>query len=150
MIVTIAGNGAYRFSGDGGPAKDATISRPSGLAVDASGNVYISESTNRIRKVSPEGTISTFAGNGTCCYSGDGGVATKAQLNAPGALAFDRSARVVKKDFAPELPGVYEVRVIVPDVSGDTVPVVITAAGQTSPAVRMAVRYSAGSQRIAN
>jgi len=62
-ITTIAGNGKAGFSGDGGRGTRAQLSIPSGVAVDAKGNVYIADtSNNRVRKVSPGGTITTFAG----------------------------------------------------------------------------------------
>lgn len=80
-ITTIAGNGIQGFSGDGGPATAASLNTPIAVAVDASGNVFVSDSGNvRIRKIAPDGTITTFAGNGTEGYSGDGGPATRASL----------------------------------------------------------------------
>ncbi len=81
-ITTVAGTGAgsYRFSGDGGPATNASLNYPDGVAVDAPGNIYIADAlNNRIRKVS-NGTISTVAGNGAVGFSGDGGPATGASL----------------------------------------------------------------------
>src|SRR5438094_666299 len=87
IISTIAGNGTRGFNGDGGPATAAQVN-PSGLAVDAAGNLYIAGSA-RVRKVTPDGIISTVAGNGTPGFSGDGGPATSAQLNGPAALAVD-------------------------------------------------------------
>ncbi len=90
VIATIAGNGVAGFGGDNGPAPSAELHQPAGVAVDAAGNVYISDSVNaRVRRVS-NGVISTVAGNGTCCsVSGDGGLATNAQLIAPTGLALD-------------------------------------------------------------
>jgi len=87
-ISTFAGNGNDGFSGDGGPATSAEINFPEGVAVDSQGNLYIADSNNlRVRKVTPDGTISTVAGNGTGGYSGDGGPATSAELNYPDAVA---------------------------------------------------------------
>jgi uncharacterized protein (TIGR03437 family) len=89
-IVTVAGNGDPTFGGDGGPAAAAGLSGPRGVAVDTAGNLYIADTGhNRIRKVTPDGTIVTIAGNGTCCYSGDGGSAATAQLNVPWGLWVD-------------------------------------------------------------
>src|SRR5947209_8409144 len=83
-ISTIAGTGTAGFSGDGGPATSATLMAPTGVAVDAGGDVFIADVNNgRIRKVTPDGLISTFAGTGTAGFSGDGGQATSAQLNNP-------------------------------------------------------------------
>src|SRR5258708_6907746 len=81
-IWTIAGNGTACSTspacGDGGPATSAQLNTPQGVAVDAAGNVYITDaSDNEVRKVSPSGTISLFAGDGAACSTpaacGDGG-----------------------------------------------------------------------------
>jgi len=89
-INTIVGNGTLGFSGDGGAATSAELNRPTGLAIDGSGNIYIADSiNNRIRVAKSGGNISTFAGNGGYSYSGDGGAATSAQLNAPHSVAAD-------------------------------------------------------------
>ncbi|HXM41748.1 MAG TPA: hypothetical protein VN924_10870 [Bryobacteraceae bacterium] len=89
-ITTFAGNGIQGFSGDGGPATSAELNGPYRVTVDLAGNVYIPDSSNcRIRKVSPDGTITTIAGNGFQGYSGDGGPATSASLTYPEAVAFD-------------------------------------------------------------
>jgi uncharacterized protein (TIGR03437 family) len=89
-ITTIAGNGMYRFSGDNGSARFASLNSPSALALDSAGNFYIADSlNNRIRKIASDGTITTMAGNGFSGYSGDGGPATAATLNGPGGLALD-------------------------------------------------------------
>jgi len=80
-IITVAGNGAPGFSGDGGPATAAALNFPTGVAVDAAGNVFIADRNNqRIRKVDAAGIIATVAGSGTTGYSGDGGPATAASL----------------------------------------------------------------------
>ena len=108
LILTIAGNGSPGFSGDGGPAISAQLNRPSGIAVDAVGNVYISDSSNsRIRKVSPDGVIVTVAGIGVCCVSvagvidlGDGGPAALAQLNQPMGLVTDAAGNLYIADTA--------------------------------------------------
>jgi uncharacterized repeat protein (TIGR01451 family) len=89
-ITTVAGNGTYGYSGDGGAATSAAMRDPWGLAVDAAGNLYIADRYNlRIRMVSTSGTITTVAGNGNCCYSGDGGPATRAELYDPAGVAVD-------------------------------------------------------------
>jgi len=98
-IVTIAGNGTAGYSGDGGPATSAELYDPFGVAVDSSGNVFIADSSNnRIREVFLNGTIVTFAGNGTAGYSGDGGPATSAQLYFPYGVAVDSSGNVFIAD----------------------------------------------------
>jgi len=89
-ITSVAGNGTPGWSGDGGAATSAQLGTYLHIAVDATGNLYIADNENhRIRKVATDGTISTFAGNGTQGFSGDGGAATSAQLNSPGGIAFD-------------------------------------------------------------
>ncbi len=89
-INTIVGNGTLGFSGDGSAATSAELNRPTGVAVDGSGNIYIADSlNNRIRVVKSGGSISTFAGNGGYSYSGDGGPATSAQMNSPHGVAAD-------------------------------------------------------------
>ena len=93
IITTVAGNGTQGYSGDGGAAISSELDEPDGVAVDASGNLYIADlANNRIRKVAVgTGIISTVAGNGTAGYSGDGGAATSAELNYPYGVAVDAS-----------------------------------------------------------
>jgi uncharacterized protein (TIGR03437 family) len=100
-ISTVAGNGTTGYSGDGGPAASAEINGASGLGVvtDTAGNLYIADyGNNRIRKVTPTGTISTVAGNGTAGFSGDSGAATSAALHGPGGIAIDSSANLYIAD----------------------------------------------------
>ena len=94
-ITAFAGTGAFGFSGDGGPATSARLNEPHGVAVDRQGNVYIAdEGNNRVRKVSPGGTITTIAGTGTGGCAGDGGKATSAQLSFPAGVAVDGQGNV--------------------------------------------------------
>ena len=102
IITTFAGNGNVSVPlGDGGPAIAAAVNRPIGLAFDAQGNLYVSEtSSSRVRKITPEGTITLFAGqavenNG---FSGDGGPATAAQLNGPLGLVADQFGNIFIAD----------------------------------------------------
>ncbi len=90
-ITTVAGNGTDAFSGDGGPATDASLQDPSGVAVDNAGNLFIADLTNqRVRRVdATTGIITTVAGNGTRGFSGDGGPATSASLRDPSGVAVD-------------------------------------------------------------
>lgn len=90
IISTVAGNGRREFCGDGGPAVQACLSDPKGMVLDKAGNLFIADRGNhRIRRMTPFGEISTAAGTGTAGFSGDGGLATQAMLNAPGGVAID-------------------------------------------------------------
>jgi hypothetical protein len=87
-ITTVAGTGVPGFSGDGGPAAQAQISSPRGIASLPGGGFLIPDSDNqRIRRVAPDGTITTVAGDGVRGFSGDGGPATQAELNEPFGVA---------------------------------------------------------------
>jgi uncharacterized protein (TIGR03437 family) len=95
-ITTVAGNGSAGYTGDGGPATNAQLSAPRGIALDSAGNLYIADrNNNRIRKVFG-GTITTVAGGGASL--GDGGAATGAQLNQPSAVALDSSGNLYIAD----------------------------------------------------
>ena len=114
-IQTVAGNGTFAFSGDGGPATSASLAQPVAVSVDTLGNIFIADlSNNRIREViAATGNINTIAGSGptistdTCdpgtaasgpCFSGDGGPATSAQLYLPGGVLVDGSGNVFIAD----------------------------------------------------
>jgi sugar lactone lactonase YvrE len=98
-ISTIAGNGQANFGGDGGAATSAQLSYPNGIAVDHTGNIYIADLlNNRVRVVTPTGTINTYAGNGIPGFGGDGGAATNAELNQPSGLAIDSSGNLYIAD----------------------------------------------------
>jgi uncharacterized protein (TIGR03437 family) len=98
-ITTVAGSGTPGFTGDGGAATSAQINGPFGVAVDSSGNLYIADTGNEVvRKVSPDGTISTVAGTGTRGYLGDGGAARDAWLNGPEGVAVDAAGTLYIAD----------------------------------------------------
>jgi uncharacterized protein (TIGR03437 family) len=98
-ISTVAGNGVYSYSGDGGPAAKAEVRLPQAVAVDASGNRYIADSGNHVvRKVAANGTITTIAGTGAAGFGGDGGSAASAQLNTPTGVAVDKSGNIYIAD----------------------------------------------------
>ena len=125
IIATAAGNGARGFAGDGGPATAAQLSAVFGLAVDATGSLLISDSGNhRIRRVAPDGTISTIAGTGDCGLSGDGGPALAAQLCTPTGIAADASGNLFITDLANN-----RIRQVSPDGT------IVTVAG-AGPTVR--------------
>ncbi|HWF07192.1 MAG TPA: hypothetical protein VG297_01950 [Bryobacteraceae bacterium] len=98
-IFTIAGNGNFGYTGDGGPATSASFTLPSGVVVDSSGNIYVADYGNStVRKIDSKGNISTFAGTGNWGFTGDGGPAAKAQLAAPYSLAIDGAGNIYIAD----------------------------------------------------
>lgn len=99
IIFTVAGNGKTGYVGDGGPATNAELNNPGGIAIDKSGNVYIADADNDVvRMVNTQGNINTFAGTGTSGFSGDGSAATSAKLSAPNAVAVDGLGNVYISD----------------------------------------------------
>jgi uncharacterized protein (TIGR03437 family) len=104
IISTVAGNGTPGYQGDNYVATQGEITDVHGIAVDGSGNLYLADTTNnRIRKVVPGGNITTFAGNGTAGYSGDGGAAINAELNHPFGVAVDSTGNVYIVDHGNQL-----------------------------------------------
>lgn len=100
-ISTIAGTpGSYGFSGDGGPATAAQLGAPAGLCVDPAGNIYFADPGKHVvRKIAPNGIITTIAGTGgTSGYSGNGGAATAALLNSPYDVCLDASGNLYVAD----------------------------------------------------
>ena len=99
IISTVAGNGTVGFSGDGGPATEASLGNPEGIDVDQNGNLYIADYDNqRIRKVGLDGIITTYAGDGAKRFFGDGGPATNASLYYPKSVATDHDGNVYVAD----------------------------------------------------
>src|SRR5262249_35319796 len=97
-ITTAVGRG-YGDSGDGGASSEALLYFPTSVAFDRAGNLFIADTgNNRVRKVTSSGVITTFAGDGTAGFKGDGGAALMAQINAPGGLAFDSSGNLFIAD----------------------------------------------------
>ena len=99
-ISTVAGNGTYGFSGDGGPATSASLGYAQGIAVDGAGNRYFPDFLSfRVRKVTPGGVISTVAGNGVFADSGDGGLATAASFRYLYRVAVDAGGNLYLPDY---------------------------------------------------
>ena len=110
VITGVAGRGSSGSSGDAMPASEAYLSYPNGLAVGADGSVYIADSANhRIRRIGVDNIITTVAGNGVAGYSGDGGLATAAQLNYPIDVAFGPDGSLYIADS-----GNYRIRKVTP------------------------------------
>jgi RHS repeat-associated protein len=123
IITTVAGNGTAGYSGDEGPAAEAQIGSPNGVAADSAGNIYIADiQYHCIRQVSPGGIIFTLAGNGTAGYGGHGGPAAEAILNAPADVITDSAGKLYIADA-----GNHRIRKV--DISG----IITTAAGNGTP-----------------
>lgn len=119
-LVTVAGTGFPGFSGDNVSAVSARLSSPAGITFDAAGNLYISDRGNhRVRKVAPNGTISTVAGTGEAGYSGDGGSAERAQLNSPNDVKVDREGNIYIADMRNHRIRCIDPRGVITTVAGD-------------------------------
>ncbi len=104
-METVAGTGT---DGYGGPATEALLNNPSGVAVNAAGYVFVADWANhRIRRIAPNGAIATFAGTGAQGYDGDGGPAVEAELLAASGVTVDATGRVYIADS-----GSHRVRVV--------------------------------------
>ena len=99
LITTVTGTGVSGFAGDGGPPAGAQLNQPTGIAAALTGDLFIADRGNqRIRKVTPGGTITTVAGTGAAGFNGDAQPAPSAQLNAPGGVAIDAGGNVFLVD----------------------------------------------------
>ncbi|MEU2793658.1 NHL repeat-containing protein [Streptomyces sp. NPDC007100] len=99
-IATVAGNGTAGYLSDGGPATLTQLNWPHGVALDKNGNLYIAERGNhRVRRVTPQGIITTVAGNGQAGYVSDGGPATATKLYSPSAVAVDDAGNLYIADL---------------------------------------------------
>jgi uncharacterized protein (TIGR03437 family) len=125
-LTLIAGNSRAGFSGDGGPAVQAQLNFPQGLALDPAGNLYIADSKNhRVRVVNPSGVISTFAGTGATSPGGastynDGGLAINALLRLPGGVATDSAGNVYIADTGDNLIRKVTTDGLINSVAGDS------------------------------
>jgi uncharacterized protein (TIGR03437 family) len=142
VISTLAGTGSAGFSGDNGPARDAQINLPYGLAVDSAGSVYVADlGNNRVRRISPDGTITTVAGTGRDGPLGDGGAATDAVLLTPRNVALDAAGNLYISEYFG-----HRVRKVSPDGNIATVAGIGVAgfAGDLGPATSAQLAFPAG------
>jgi sugar lactone lactonase YvrE len=125
IITTVAGSGCTSygcggFSGDGGPATQAKLDKPKGVAVDSEGNIYIADTYNRrIRKVDTNGIITTIAGNGTQTYGGEGVPATQTGFKHPVAVAVDAVGNLYISDWSGHRIFKVDTNGIITTVAGD-------------------------------
>ncbi len=99
MITTTAGTGRQGFSGDGGPARSALINQPRDSAIGPGGSLYVADTyNNRIRRVDPDGIITTIAGTGSSTFGGDGGPATSASISLPHDVTVDTNGDIYIAD----------------------------------------------------
>jgi type IX secretion system substrate protein/NHL repeat-containing protein len=100
IITTVAGNSVWGYSGNGGPAVNASLRVPLGIALDTAGNLYIADAGNHcIRKVDAAGIISTIAGIDSAGYTGTPGLADTSRLDSPTAVAVDLAGNVYITDY---------------------------------------------------
>ena len=123
IITTVAGNGTYGYSGDGGPATAAKLGNPVGVISDNVGNIYITDFANNvIRKVNSFGVIENFAGTGTLGYSGDGGTAVAAHLYHPSAITRDNAGNIYFADQNGEVIRKVSTSGIITSITGNLPP----------------------------
>lgn len=123
IISTVVGNGTAGYSGDGGPALSAQLTYPLGLMIDAQGNLYIGDTYNNcIRKVDTAGIITTVAGVGgpTGAYSGDGGLAINAYLNAPVGMSLDTMGNLYIADASNNVVRKVDTSGVITTIAGNT------------------------------
>jgi sugar lactone lactonase YvrE len=139
-ITTIAGNGTEGFGGDGGPAQNAALFRPFGLALDKANNLFfVDAANNRVRRIdSTTFTITTVAGNGTPGFSGDGGPAISAGLNNPLGIAIDSEGNLFIADEKNHRVRQVDPSGIITTIAGNGVP---GFSGDGAPAINASLAF---------
>ena len=142
IINTVAGNGVWGYRGDGGPATQARLQSPSGVAVDREGNIFIADTSNyRIRKVDTSGIITTVAGNGVPTFNGDGGPATSASIRYPSGVAVDSVGNIYIADKYNSRIRKVDTNGIISTVAGNGV---YGYSGDGGPATEAGIKYPRG------
>ncbi|GAA1938293.1 NHL repeat-containing protein [Kitasatospora viridis] len=141
-IATVAGNGAAGYVSDGGPAAVTKVNGPTGVALDKQGNLYLADRQNqRVRKVTPAGTITTVAGNGTAGYVSDGGPAVATSLYDPVAVAVDDAGNVYIAEHQGQRIRKVDAAGIITTVAGNGTAGYVSDGG---PAVATPINYPHG------
>jgi len=143
-VSVAAGAGQAGFDGDGGPAVDALLNRPTDLAFDQAGNLYIADSLNRrVRKVTSDGIIRTIAGTGVKGHSGDGGPALTADLGDPYGVVVDSTGSILVTMTPGDVddPSGYRIRILTPTGPRPTIPPLSIATPSTLPSGQAAKPY---------
>ncbi|MCA1683612.1 MAG: DUF11 domain-containing protein, partial [Actinobacteria bacterium] len=142
IITTVAGNGTWGYSGDGGPATEAQLALPSDVSLDAAGNIYIADiGTPVIRMVDTDGIIHTVAGTGVFGYSGDGGPATEAQIGYAQALWVDAAGNIYIADTSNNVIRMVDTEGIITTVAGTGV---AGYSGDGGPATEAQLNFPTG------
>jgi len=137
VITTVAGNGVLGFSADG-PATSVVIDPYAGIAVDAGGNIYFNDTFNNIvRKITPDGRLTTIVGTGKAGATGDDLPALQAQLNNPSGLALDASGNIYISDSLN-----HKVRMV--NSAKGTIATIVGAALRVPPATRLGAQRDLG------
>jgi sugar lactone lactonase YvrE len=141
-VTTVAGTGAPGDGGDGGPATQARLRLPGGVALDAAGDLYIADhGNNRVRRVDAAGVITTVAGTGEAGFSGDGGPATEAKLSGPFAVLIDADGNLVISDFGNARVRRVDQRGVISTILGTGIP---ETAGDGGPGTAASMRAASG------
>jgi sugar lactone lactonase YvrE len=144
IISTIAGTGIAGFSGDGGLAGAAELNYPYGIVLDKKGNVYVADqANNRIREINiSTGIINTVAGNGTAGYTGDGGMATSAELHGPNTMTVGLTGNILISDtYNQVIRKVFVSSGIITTIAGNGI---AGYSGDGGPATSAQLHYPAG------
>jgi DNA-binding CsgD family transcriptional regulator/sugar lactone lactonase YvrE len=141
-ITTVAGTGRRGYGGDGGPAGLALLNSPAGIAVGFGDSVFVADTgNNRVRMISPDGTINSVAGTGAPGYAGDGGVASQAVLNSPQGLAVDAEGNLYVTDTFNDRVRKIDLEGVITTIAGDGAQ---SYSGDGQPATQAGLNFATG------